>query len=139
MFADVLKFLRRYCFRQEIPPVAFDNRKQGIEETGPATNVHASLRFSFFPGTAIRDLFDLFHAVRKMKRDLDTPDFLIMVKKKLHVPGNSPVDNSLEYKGGFDRQLEGQLRPVLLPGDFNSFNMDEAFDLIERIARSLSD
>ncbi|MFZ0449545.1 MAG: nucleotidyl transferase AbiEii/AbiGii toxin family protein, partial [Desulfatiglandaceae bacterium] len=77
---------------------------------------------------AIRDLFDLFHAVRKMKRDLDTPDFLIMVKKKLDVPGNSPVDISLEYKAGLDRQLEGQLRPVLRPGHFNSFNMDEAFD-----------
>jgi len=87
---------------------------------------------------AIRDLFDLFHAVRKMKRDLDTPDFLIMVKKKLDVPGNSPVDISLEYKAGLDRQLEGQLRPVLRPGHFNSFNMDEAFDPIERIARSLS-
>ncbi len=92
---------------------------------------------------AIRDLFDLFHAVRKMKLDLDDHDFLIMVKKKLDVPGNTPVDISLEYKRGLDRgldrQLEGQLRPVLRPADFDSFNIHEAFDLICRIADSLSD
>jgi len=75
---------------------------------------------------AIRDLFDLFHAVRKMKLDLDDHDFLIMVKQKLNVPGNTPVDISLEYKRELDRQLEGQLRPVLRPGDFDSFNMNKA-------------
>ncbi len=85
---------------------------------------------------AIRDLFDLFHAVRKMNLDLDDHDFLIMVKKKLDVPGNTPVDISLEYKRELDRQLEGQLRPVLRPADFDSFNMDEAFELIGRIAEA---
>ena len=86
---------------------------------------------------AIRDLFDLFYAVRKMKLDLDTTDFLIMVKKKLDVPGNTPVDISLEYKRELGRQLEGQLRPVLRPVDFDSFNMDEAFELIVRIAEDV--
>ena len=87
---------------------------------------------------AIRDLFDLFHAVRKMKLDLDDHDFLIMVKKKLDVPGNTPVDISLEYKRELDGQLEGQLRPVLRPADFDSFNMDEAFELIVRMAEAVS-
>jgi predicted nucleotidyltransferase component of viral defense system len=87
---------------------------------------------------AIRDLFDLFHAVRKMGLDLDDHDFLDMVKEKLHVPGNSPVDVSLEYKRELDRQLEGQLRPVLRPADFDSFNMDEAFELIRRVAEVVS-
>ena len=87
---------------------------------------------------AIRDLFDLFYAVHKMKLDLDAPDFIIMVKKKLDVPGNTPVDISLEYKRELGRQLEGQLRPVLRPADFDSFNMDEAFELIVRIAEAVS-
>jgi len=87
---------------------------------------------------AIRGLFDLFHAVRKMKLGLDDHDFLIMVKQKLDVPGNTPVDISLEYKRELDRQLEGQLRPVLRPADFDSFNMDEAFELIGRIAEAVS-
>jgi len=87
---------------------------------------------------AIRDLFDLFYAVRKMKLDIDDHDFLIMVKKKLDVPGNTPVDISLEYKRELDRQLEGQLRPVLRPADFDSFNLDEAFALISRISDAVS-
>jgi len=87
---------------------------------------------------AIRDLFDLFHAARKMKLVLDDHEFLIMVKKKLDVPDNTPVDISLEYKGELDRQLEGQLRPVLRPSDFDSFNMDEAFEMIVRIAEAVS-
>ncbi len=65
-----------------------------------------------------------------MKLDLDAPDFLIIVKKKLDVPGNTPVHISSEYKQELNRQLEGQLRPVLRPADFDSFNMDEAFELI---------
>jgi hypothetical protein len=73
-----------------------------------------------------------------MKLGLDDHDFLIMVKQKLDVPGNTPVDISLEYKRELDRQLEGQLRPVLRPADFDSFNMDEAFELIGRIAEAVS-
>ena len=87
---------------------------------------------------AIRDLFDLFHAVRKMKLDLDDHDFLILVKQKLDVPGNIPVEISVEYKRELVRQLEGQLRPVLRPADFDSFNMDEAFEMLAGIAGTVS-
>jgi len=87
---------------------------------------------------AIRDLFDLFYAVRKIKLDLDAPDFLTLVKKKLDVPGNTPVHISSEYKRALNRQLEGQLRPVLRPADFDSFKMDEAFELIVQIAEAVS-
>ncbi len=73
-----------------------------------------------------------------MNLDLDAPDFLIMVKKKLDVPGNTPVDISLDYRRELDRQVEGQLRPVLRPADFDSFNIDEAFELIVRIAGAVS-
>ncbi len=88
---------------------------------------------------AIRDLFDLFHAVRKMKLDLEDHDFLLMVKKKLDVPGNTPIDISLEYKQKLGRQLEGQLRPVLRTADFDRFNMDGAFELIAMVANKLVD
>ena len=86
---------------------------------------------------AIRDLFDLFYAVRKMKLDVDDYNFLNMVKEKLAVPGNNPVDISDEYKLELRRQLEGQLRPVLRPADFDSFNIDDAFKLIGRISRAI--
>lgn len=87
---------------------------------------------------AIRDLFDLFYAVHKMGMDLDAPDFLSMVKKKLGVAGNTPVHISSEYKREIKRQLEGQLRPVLRPADFEGFNMNEAFELIVPIAEAAS-
>ena len=87
---------------------------------------------------AIRDLFDVFHAAHKMGLDLDGHDFLILVKQKLDVPGNIPVEISLEYKRELIRQLEGQLRPVLRPADFDGFNMDESFEMIARIAGTVS-
>ncbi len=88
---------------------------------------------------AIRDLFDLFYAVHKMRMDIDAPDFLTMVKKKLDVPGNTPVHISSEYMRELNRQLEGQLRPVLRPTDFDRFKMNEAFELILSIAEAVSD
>ena len=86
---------------------------------------------------SIRDLFDLFYAVRKMKLDLATPDFLTLLKKKLDVPGNTPVNISSEYKRELNRQLEGQLRPVLRPLDYDDFNINEAFELIVPIAEAV--
>ena len=88
---------------------------------------------------AIRDSFDLFHAVRKMKLDFEGPAFIMMVRKKLDVPGNSPVDISSAFRRQLDRQLERQLRPVLRPVDFDSFDMDEVFELIARITENVSD
>jgi len=72
-----------------------------------------------------------------MKLDLADRQFLIMVKQKLDISGNTPFDISLEYKRELDRQLEGQLRPVLRPADFSTFNMDEAFDLIGRVTKAV--
>jgi len=86
---------------------------------------------------AIRDLFDLFYAVRKMELDLDDHDFIFLVKQKLDVPGNIPVDISVEYKQELVGQLEGQLRPVLRPADFESFDMNKAFEMIVRIAKTV--
>ena len=83
-------------------------------------------------------MFGLFHGVRKANLDLYDHDFLIMMKKKLEVRGNIPVTISKEYKRELTRQLEGQLRPVLRPGDFHSFNLDEAFELIGRVDRVIS-
>jgi len=87
---------------------------------------------------AIRDFFDLYYAIRKRRLDSHDPDFLNMVKAKLEVPGNAPVDCSAERKVELDRQLEGQLRPVLRPADFDGFELDEAFELVRSMADALS-
>jgi predicted nucleotidyltransferase component of viral defense system len=87
---------------------------------------------------AIRDFYDLFHAVREIRLDSHDPDFLRMVRAKLKVPGNTPVNVSAERKLELNRQLEGQLKPVLRPADFARFNFDAAFELVCSIANALS-
>jgi hypothetical protein len=63
-------------------------------------------------GPAIRDFFDLFYAVRMIGLNFLDPEFLNMVKAKIDVPGNDPIDVSIERKQALDLQLEGQLKPV---------------------------
>jgi predicted nucleotidyltransferase component of viral defense system len=87
---------------------------------------------------AIRDFFDMFHAVHKMGLKLHDREFLDMVRRKLDVPGNDPVDVSKERKRELDRQLDGQLKPVLRPADFVWFNLNEAFEIVCNIAKDLS-
>ena len=89
-------------------------------------------------GPVIRDFFDLYYAIRKRGLDYHDPDFLNMVKTKLEVPGNAPVDCSPERKVELDRQLEGQLRAALRPADFDGFELDEAFELVRSMADALS-
>ena len=86
---------------------------------------------------AIRDFFDLFHAVREGGLDPHDPDFLSMVKAKIEVPGNAPIDVSLTRKRELDQQLRGRLEPVLRPVDFAAFNLDEAFELVCDIAQAI--
>ena len=87
---------------------------------------------------AIRDFYDLFHAFREIGLDSQDPDFLSMVRAKLEVPGNASVEVSAERRRELDKQLEGQLKPVLRPADFARFNFDEAFELVCSMAKAVS-
>jgi predicted nucleotidyltransferase component of viral defense system len=87
---------------------------------------------------AIRDFFDVFHAVREKGLNTQDSDFLSMVKAKIDVPGNEPFDLSEERKQELNRQLEGQLKPVLRPSDFDGFNLNEALELVRNITEALS-
>ena len=87
---------------------------------------------------AIRDFFDLFYVDRKKLLNFLNPDFLKMVKAKIDVPGSEPFDLSEHRKQELNRQLEGQLKPVLRPSDFDSFDLNEAFELVRNIIEALS-
>jgi hypothetical protein len=65
------------------------------------------------------------------------PEFLDLVKAKINVPGNDPIDVSSDRRRELDKQLEGQLRPVLRHKDYDRFNLDEAFELVRNIAKAL--
>jgi predicted nucleotidyltransferase component of viral defense system len=87
---------------------------------------------------AIRDFFDLFYAVNAMRMDLYDLDFLNIVKEKIKVPGNTPIDVSDERKQKLYRQMDGQLKPVLRPADFIKFNLEETFELVRSVAYSIT-
>jgi predicted nucleotidyltransferase component of viral defense system len=86
---------------------------------------------------AIRDFFDLSYAIHKGGLNIQDPDFLKMIRLKLEVPGNNAVDLTSDRKDELDRQLEGQLRPVLRPKDFVQFNLSEAFKIVCDVAAKL--
>ena len=54
------------------------------------------------------------------------------------MPGNGPGDLSAAQKHELDRQLEGQLKAVLRPADFTGSNLEEAFELVCKMAATLS-
>ncbi|OGQ46421.1 MAG: hypothetical protein A3H42_00055, partial [Deltaproteobacteria bacterium RIFCSPLOWO2_02_FULL_46_8] len=62
---------------------------------------------------AIRDFFDIFHAVKTLKLDVFEDQFLKLVSKKLKVPDNGPVDVSSPKKKLLNTQMEVELRSVL--------------------------
>ena len=75
---------------------------------------------------AIRDLFDLDHAIRHKKIDMQDAELLDFARLKLQVPGTNTVDISKPRIEAMRRQLTTELQPVLRPADFAAFNFDHA-------------
>ncbi len=86
---------------------------------------------------AIRDFYDIQLVVYSNKIDLFNQDFLKIVKAKLIVPGNDPIDVSVEKRVELNRQLETQLKPVLRANDFDKFNLDHAYQRVQEIATKM--
>jgi predicted nucleotidyltransferase component of viral defense system len=82
----------------------------------------------------IRDFFDIDYAVRKAGfLPLETA-MTELVKKKLAVPGNEPVDISLERMATLRRQLDTELKTVLREKDFAEFDLERAFRIVAEVA-----
>ncbi len=60
---------------------------------------------------AIRDFYDIDHAVRTQKLGPADTGLLKLVRKKLVVPGNSAIDSSQQKLDVLTRQLESECRP----------------------------
>jgi predicted nucleotidyltransferase component of viral defense system len=86
---------------------------------------------------AIRDFYDVDHAVRRLGLRLLDPDLKDLVRRKLAVPGNTPVDASPARLAALRQQLEPELRPVLRDRDFGEFDLDRAFALVAELAAAL--
>jgi predicted nucleotidyltransferase component of viral defense system len=83
---------------------------------------------------AIRDFYDIDYAVRKRGfRPLETA-MTDLVRQKLAVPGNEPVDISPERLALLRQQLDTELRTVLREKDFRDFDLERAFRIVKDVA-----
>ncbi len=83
---------------------------------------------------AIRDFFDLDHAVQTRGIRADDPELIHLVRIKLAVPGNEPVDISKQRQALLRRQLDAELKPVLSADALATFDLDRAFHLVTLMA-----
>jgi predicted nucleotidyltransferase component of viral defense system len=86
---------------------------------------------------AIRDFYDIDYAVRMLGIQVETPEFLELVDKKLTVPGNGPVNIGPDRLEQLRGQLTGRLKPVLRLDDFNAFDLDNAFAIVAQAAGTI--
>jgi len=83
---------------------------------------------------AARDFFDLDYAVRKLGLRVDDAELIGLVRQKLAVRGNDPVDVSVGRLAGLRQQIIPQLQPVLRAKDYAEFEVERAFRLVADMA-----
>jgi hypothetical protein len=86
---------------------------------------------------AIRDFFDLDHAVHQAGLDTCDPRLLELTRRKLEIPGTGPVDVAPHRLEQLQRQLEEQLRPVLRAQEFAQFDLERAIETVLAVAREV--
>ncbi|MEA1926680.1 MAG: nucleotidyl transferase AbiEii/AbiGii toxin family protein [Candidatus Auribacterota bacterium] len=89
------------------------------------------------PNPAIRDFFDLDYAVLEKYLNLEDGRLLDLVRKKLVVPRQGPVDYTAEKLENLKRQIKTRLRPVLRDHEFNLFNLERIWGFLTRLADKL--
>lgn len=83
---------------------------------------------------AIRDFYDIDHGARKLDFQPLEPRMLELVRQKLAVPGNDPIDVSPDRLATLRRQVDSQLKPVLRAKDFAEFDLERAFSMVSQVA-----
>lgn len=86
---------------------------------------------------AIRDFYDVDHAVRHVALHLDSPRLIEWVRRKVAIPGNDASDLGPARRAALANQLETELRPVLRRVDFADFDLVRAIALVERVHAAL--
>jgi hypothetical protein len=86
---------------------------------------------------AIRDFYDVDYAVRELSLRVLEPELLGLVRQKLEVPGNDPIDVSPDRLAALRPQLESQLKAVLRARDFAGFDLNRAFATVAGVAAAL--
>lgn len=86
---------------------------------------------------AIRDFFDVDHAVQRQALEIIRPEFLDLLRLKLTVPGTGVPDVSSDRMQLLSAQMEGDLRPVLRERDFVPFDLERAIGILEMVVKRL--
>lgn len=86
---------------------------------------------------AILDFYDVDYAVRWLDVSVLDPELVALVRRKLAVPGNDPPDVSEARLAGLRPQLESQLKAVLRPRDYATFDLERAFATVARVAAAV--
>ncbi len=87
---------------------------------------------------AVRDFFDLDYAVRRLGLQSENSELIDLVRRKLSVPGNEPVDVSANRLAALRQQVGPQLQPVLRAEDFAEFDLERAFQTVATMAAKMS-
>lgn len=112
----------------------------------PVSVVAMSLRESYAekiraalsrPEPAIRDLFDLHHAIESGILDVADPSLLALANHKLRVHLEELTDVSDGRFDAFRRQVEAALRPVLRAEDFAGFDVERVFAILRELDKRL--
>jgi predicted nucleotidyltransferase component of viral defense system len=88
------------------------------------------------PVPAIRDFFDVDHALQGERLDRRNPELLALVAKKLSVAANDSAHLSESKRANLRSQLITDLRPVLRATDYEVFNLERAFAALQEMMES---
>jgi len=86
---------------------------------------------------AIRDFYDIDHGSRTGKLHAGEEQLINLVRFKLAVPGNEPIDISDSKLALLEKQILAQLKPVLRESDFGTFDLLRAYRIVTQLANSL--
>ncbi len=83
---------------------------------------------------AVRDFFDIDFAVRHLGLQPQDGGLVELVRRKLAIPGNEPVDVSSDRLAQLRQQLDRELKTVLRERDFREFDLERAFKIVKDVA-----
>lgn len=86
---------------------------------------------------AIRDFYDLHHAAKHLGLTAADSNLLELVRRKLAIPGNPPVNLGSGRIDQLRRQRDARLRSVLRPQDFDAFDLEHAVRIAQQVADRL--
>jgi predicted nucleotidyltransferase component of viral defense system len=83
---------------------------------------------------AIRDFFDIDYALQRLNLHVQDAAFIQLIRHKLDIPGNDPVDVSGERLKALRQQVAPRLKPVLRAKEFAEFDLDRVFRTVVTVA-----